>query len=81
MEHTVFDSSNYLVEIQKTKTFGMGTITETWYWEVTIANRFAHYKVKAFEPRMNALIDWFDVTEGTPKEVAIARCKDYMDRQ
>ncbi|MGG0284110.1 hypothetical protein ABEY41_03065 [Peribacillus butanolivorans] len=71
--------SQYLVEIDDVRPMGnMGTVTETWAWEISIAKREEEYKGMAIERSKNIKIPWILLNETVLDEEMIEICKSHM---
>lgn len=74
--------SQYLVEIYDVRPMGtMGTRTETWSWEISIAQHEDEYKGMAIERSRNAKIPWTTLNENVLDNEMIELCKRHMTRQ
>jgi hypothetical protein len=80
MNHKIYSTDHSLVEIEKVSSFGdIGTKTETWSWEITIANNQKEYKGKAIESRGRGEINWVNLTSSQPFTEMINHCKRCME--
>ena len=79
MEHTVYNTSLHLVEIESTRPMGnMGTMTEIWQWEITLADKGEIYKGKATASNKNFELQWMELQSINPLTEMIDACKRYM---
>ena len=71
--------SQYLVEIDDVRPMGtMGTRTETWSWEVFIAQHEDEYKGMAIERYRNIKTPWILLNETVLDKEMIQICKRCM---
>ncbi|HJF34339.1 MAG TPA: hypothetical protein K8V56_21460 [Sporosarcina psychrophila] len=80
MEHTVYNTTLHLVEIEKVKPMGnIGTMTEVWLWEITMADKGNIYKGKAAVQNKKIHLPWMELQSATPLTEMIDACKRYME--
>ncbi|GAS82418.1 hypothetical protein [Paenibacillus amylolyticus] len=76
MEHKIYHTEFHVVEIVNVNKFGFnGTKTDTWIWEITIANHGTTYLGKAVESKKNQSIDWVELKSMQPLNEMIELCK------
>lgn len=79
MKHTIYNTTFHLVEIENKKSVGnIGTTTEVWKWEITIADKGEVYKGKAVVPGRKVELPWIQILGLQPLEKMINMCKKYM---
>ncbi|UPK43219.1 hypothetical protein [Paenibacillus pabuli] len=67
MEHTLYHTTLHVVEIVNvTRLDSIGEKSETWIWEIIIADQGTTYKGKATESRKNQFIDWVELKSVQP---------------
>lgn len=79
MEHRIFNTQVILVEIEKNKPFNGGTWSETWNWEITMANHEETYKGKALVDSRKVNLPWRELNSVNPLTEMIEACKYYME--
>ncbi|MBT2614140.1 MULTISPECIES: hypothetical protein [unclassified Bacillus (in: firmicutes)] len=73
--------SQYLVEIDDVRPMGnMGTKTETWSWEISIAKHEEEYKGMAIERSRNIKTPWILLNETVLDKEMIQICKRQMPK-
>lgn len=77
LEHTVYNTTLHLVEIEKVKS--IGTMTEVWQWEITMADKGSIYKGKAVVQNKKIHLPWMELQSATPLTEMIDACKRYME--
>ncbi|MBT2583149.1 hypothetical protein [Planococcus sp. ISL-109] len=79
MEHRIFNTEVILVEIEKNKPFGNGTWSETWDWEIIMANYEETYKGRAVVDSRKVNLPWRELNSMDPLTEMIEACKYYME--
>ncbi|MFE5430264.1 hypothetical protein [Peribacillus simplex] len=73
--------SQYLVEIDNVRPMGnMGTKTETWSWEISIAQHEEEYRGRAIERSRDREIPWIVLNGNVLDKEMIEICKRQMSK-
>ncbi|MCM3616694.1 hypothetical protein M3936_03765 [Sutcliffiella horikoshii] len=79
MEGAFFPIESNLFKVDKTRKFGTGTMTETWFWEISYASKGTEYYGMAIERNKNERISWTELKEHEYGNEMVNLIKSKMD--